>query len=339
MTAPLCDTSLAITYNDIIAARAAIKGCAVETPLLESQDLNRRTGGRIFLKAECLQIAGSFKFRGAYNRIANLSEDAVKRGVVGWSSGNHAQGLAAAAQMRGSPAKIVMPSDAPGVKIENTKALGGDVVLYNRQTESREEIGRALATELGATLVPSYDDPFIIAGQGTTGAEICDVAASRGAALDAVLVCCGGGGLTAGISVAVAALSPRTAVHTVEPAHYDDTARSLVAGERRANASDAPPSLCDALLAPTPGSLTFPILKKNVRSGLVVSEDEVGEAIRYAFTKLNLVLEPGGAVALAAVLSGKIDTTGKNIAVVLSGGNIDPALFASIIHPKTEEIR
>lgn len=338
MTAALSDTPLAIAYDDIIAACTAIKGHAVETPLLESRDLNQRTGGRIFLKAECLQIAGSFKFRGAYNRIANLSEDAVKRGVVGWSSGNHAQGLAAAAQIRGCPAKIVMPSDAPKIKIENTKALGGDVVPYNRQTESREEIGRALAAVLGATLVPSYDDPFIIAGQGTTGVEICDAAASRGVALDAVLVCCGGGGLTAGISVAVAALSPGTPVHTVEPAHYDDTARSLLVGERCVNSSDAPPSLCDALLAPTPGSLTFPILKKNVHSGLVVSVDEVCAAICYAFTKLKLVLEPGGAVALAAVLSGKIDTADKNIAVVLSGGNIDPALFAQIIHAKTEEV-
>ncbi|MDJ0945115.1 MAG: threonine/serine dehydratase [Kiloniellales bacterium] len=315
---------------EIEAAARRIAGKAVVTPLLESPALNARLGGRILLKPETLQRTGSFKFRGAYNKLSQLDETQRKAGVVAYSSGNHAQGVAAAAQLLGAPATIVMPSDAPGIKVANTKGYGAEVVPYARASEDRKAIAEAIATERGATLVPPYDDPDIIAGQGTCGLEICQQAEALGASLDAILVCCGGGGLTAGVGTAARALSPETEVYTVEPAGWDDTARSLAAGRRLAN-QDPPASLCDALLAMQPGALTFDVIRRVAAGGFAVTEDEVAEAVRYAFQTLKLVVEPGGAVTLAALLTGRYDVRDRCVAVTLSGGNIDPALMARLL--------
>lgn len=318
------------SLTEIEAAAGRLAGKAVITPLLESPALNARLGGRILIKPETLQRTGSFKFRGAYNRLSQLDEVQRKGGVVAYSSGNHAQGVAAAAELLGLPATIVMPSDAPEIKLANTRGYGAEVVTYARGREDRKAIAEAIATERGATIVPPYDDPDIIAGQGTTGLEICRQAEALGAGLDAVLVCCGGGGLTAGISTAVTALSPATEVYTVEPEGWDDTARSLASGGRLGN--EAPPSsLCDALLAPRPGELTFSINRKLVTAGLAVEESAVKSAMRYAFTTLKLVVEPGGAVTLAALLSGRFDAKGRCLAITLSGGNVDPALMSRIL--------
>jgi len=277
-----------------------------------------------------LQVSGSFKFRGAYNRIARLSDEERAAGVIAWSSGNHAQGVAAAARLEGVRARIVMPADAPAIKLENTRALGAEIITYDRYRESREAISYALAERDGGVIVPSYDDPWIIAGQGTAGLEIFEDAASQGVQLDALLICCGGGGLTAGCALAAEALSPATAIYCVEPEGYDDHARSLQSG-RREQADTSRPSLCDALLAPTPGAMTFPINRRLLSGAIVVSEDEVRTAMAYAFRVLKLVVEPGGAVALAALLAGKLGDGHGNVAVMLSGGNVDPALFAEVI--------
>ncbi len=315
---------------EIEAAARRLAGKAVVTPLLESPALNARLGGRILIKPETLQRTGSFKFRGAFNKISQLPDDQKAAGVVAYSSGNHAQGVAAAAQLLGLPARIVMPDDAPRIKRANTEAYGAEVIPYRRGSEDRAAIAEAIAQERGAAIVRPYDDPDIIAGQGTCGLEICHQAADLGAALDAVLVCCGGGGLTAGVSTAVAALSPQARVHTVEPAGWDDTARSLAAGHRLAN--EAPPaSFCDALLAMEPGVLTFEANRHQVAGGLAVEDEEVAEAIRFAFTTLKLVVEPGGAVALAALLAGRFDARDRCVAITLSGGNIDPELMARIL--------
>ena len=315
---------------EIEAAARRLAGKAVVTPLLESPALNARLGGRVLIKPETLQRTGSFKFRGAFNKISQLTADYGEAGVVAYSSGNHAQGVAAAAQLLGLPARIVMPDDAPEIKRANTEAYGAEVIPYRRGSEDRAAIAEAIAAERGAAIVRPYDDPDIIAGQGTCGLEICRQAAELGAELDAVLVCCGGGGLTAGVSTAVAALSPRTRVYTVEPAGWDDTARSLAAGRRLAN--EAPPaSFCDALLAMEPGVLTFEANRRQVAGGLAVSDAEVAEAIRFAFSTLKLVVEPGGAVALAALLAGHFDARDRCVAITLSGGNIDPQLMARIL--------
>jgi threonine dehydratase len=314
---------------DIAAIRAAadrIAGRAVMTPLLESPAVNARLGGRLLVKAEPLQRTGSFKFRGAYNTLAQLAPEQRRRGVVTWSSGNHAQGVAAAAQLLGLPALIVMPADAPAIKIANTRGYGAEVVLYDRIREVREEIGTRIAGERGATIVAPYDEPGVIAGQGTCGLEIAAQARAAGAALDAVLVCCGGGGLTAGIATALASEAPQTPVYLVEPAEFNDTGRSLAAGERLANAPGGA-SFCDALLAPTPGELTFAINRRLVKGALAVTDLEVARAMAVAFNDFKLVVEPGGAVALAAALSGKIEVKGRTIAVVASGGNVDQATF------------
>lgn len=321
---------MAATPEDVRAAAARIKPVAVRTPLLESQPLNEATGARILIKPECLQRTGSFKFRGAYNRLAQLSEPQRRAGIVAWSSGNHAQGVAAAAQLLDIPASIVMPSDAPAVKLEKTRGYGADIVPYDRRTQSREDIGRALAEERGAVLVPSFDDPDIIAGQGTTGWELFEQTAAIECELDAVLVCCGGGGLTAGIALVLAELSPRTEIFCVEPVDFDDHARSLKSGRRERNTGDAH-SICDALLVPQPGELTFAINGRLLAGGLTVTDDEVAHAMRYAFSNLKLVVEPGGAVALAAALAGKTDLAGKTVGVILSGGNVDPSLFARVV--------
>lgn len=319
----------AITVADIEAAAGRLEGIAVRTPLIYSSFLNEIAGGRVFLKLESLQVTGSFKIRGAYNLMSQLSQAQRRNGVVAWSSGNHAQGVAAAGSMLGIATKIVMPQDAPAAKIENTRRLGGEPVLYDRYSGNREEIAHKIAAKQGSELVPSYDHPHILAGQGTVGLELIDQCAEQGVNPDQVLICCGGGGLSSGSAIAIKARSPGTAVHTVEPAGFDDTARSLLSGKRERNDPSAR-SICDALQTESPGVLTFSYLQKLAAVGLVVTDDEVRSAMRFAFRQLKLVVEPGGSVALAAVLSGKIKTRDRTTVVVLSGGNVDTHLFASI---------
>ena len=319
------------TIADIEDAARALSGRHVVTPLLESPLLNDRLGGRLLVKAEPLQRTGSFKFRGAFNRIRKIAPDRRSSGVVAYSSGNHAQGVAAAAHMLGLAATIVMPADAPAIKRRNTEAWGARVVPYDRHRENREAIAGELAAATGAALVKPYDDPDIIAGQGTIGLEIAarlDVLDIRP---DAVLVPCGGGGLSAGIATALADRLPGIPVHPVEPAEFDDTGRSLAAGKRIAN-PEGRRSICDALLAPTPGALTFEVNRRLLSKGLTADDRQVRRAMAAAFETLKLVVEPGGAVALAAVLSGQIDVAGRTVVVVASGGNVDAATFATALH-------
>jgi len=319
------------TYADIEIAARRIKDLIVETPLIQCRDLNERTGGRLFIKPENLQRTGSFKLRGASNKIgALLAEKQPPRHVVAFSSGNHAQGVAAAAQTAGLASTIVMPADAPAIKIANTRSYGAEVVFYDRYREDREAITAGIVRERGAALVRPFDDPCIIAGQGTIGREVFNQLAEICCAADVLLSPCGGGGLVSGIALAMAELSPKTKVLAVEPAGFDDTARSLQAHSRQKNAPDAK-SVCDALLAPTPGELTFSLNDRLLAGGLSVTDDEALAAMDYAFRTLKLVAEPGGAVALAAALSGKIDLKGKTAVIVISGGNVDPAMFARAI--------
>ena len=323
-------TDLAITIDDIHSAATQIRGAAVYTPLLENAALNRLAGRRVLIKFDGAQNTGSFKFRGAYNRLSRIAAEDRGAGVVAWSSGNHAQGVAAAARLLGMPAAIVMPADAPRIKIENTRALGAQILPYDRLTQSREEIATALAQERGAVLVPSFDDPFIIAGQGTVGLEILDQARAMDAAISQLVCTCGGGGLIAGIATAIKATAPTVAIYAAEPAAFDDTARSLVSGQRETVAAGAS-SICDALLAPSPGALTFPINHALLSGGLSVTDDEVRAAMRFAFETLKLVAEPGGSVALAALLHGKVPHDDAPLALVISGANVDPADYAAIL--------
>lgn len=318
------------TLADIEAAADRIAGHIVATPLFENDALNALTGARILLKAEVLQHTGSFKFRGAYNRVSQFTPEQKKAGIVAWSSGNHALAVSAVAAKLGVQATILMPSDAPRAKVEGARALGGNVRLYDRKTESREAIGAEIAGRTGAVIVPPYDDPYVITGQGTVGLEMVRQARAQGLELDAVLGNCSGGGLISGIASAVKALSPATAVYAVEPAEFDDTARSLAAGERLKNPAGRE-SICDALQVAIPGEITFPIMQQTLAGGLAVTDDEVRDAIRFGYKALKLVLEPGGAAALAAVLSGKLDVAGKTVGVVLSGGNVDPENYAAWI--------
>ncbi|MCV0415162.1 MAG: threonine/serine dehydratase [Brevundimonas sp.] len=314
------------SYEGVLDAARRIEGVAVRTPLVESPALNERIGGRVLMKAETLQRAGAFKFRGAYNRISRLDQDERRRGVVAFSSGNHAQGVAAAARLVGTPAIIVMPADSPAVKVEGVRSFGGEVRFYDRWSESREAIGAGIAAQRGSVLVPPFDDPFVIEGQGTTALELLDQADGT---IDQLLCGASGGGLMAGINLVMAERSPQTDVVVVEPEAFDDTARSLAAGERVGH-PQGPPSICDALMAPMPGELTFPI-NRRCAGALTVSDAEVAEAVAFAFRHLKLVVEPGGAVSLAALLAGKIEAKDRVTAVVLSGGNVDPGLFAAII--------
>ena len=323
------------TFADVEDAARRIRGVAVRTPLVESPALNARVGGRVLLKAENLQMAGAFKFRGAYNRISRLTPAQIAAGVVAYSSGNHAQAVSAAARMVGAKALIVMPADSPQVKIDGVRAFGGEVRLYDRYSESREDIAAGIARERGAVLVPPFDDPFVIAGQGTAGLEIIEEAEARGATIDQLLCGASGGGLMAGINLAFEARSPATEVWAVEPALYDDTARSLAAGARVTH-PPAPGTICDALMTPMPGELTFPINQRRLKGALGVTDAEAAAAVRYAWSTLKLVVEPGGAVSLAAILAGKIETRDRTTAVVLSGGNIDAALFSAIIEDRFE---
>ena len=324
------------TPADVRAAAERLAGHAVETPLLRADVLDEQIGGRLLLKAEPLQRTGSFKFRGACNRLLQLDEGASAGGVVAYSSGNHAQAVAAAAKLVGVPAVIVMPRDAPAVKIAGTRRHGAEVVLYDRASEAREALGKRIAAERGAALVKPYDDFHVIAGQGTVGNEIVGQCGALGCRPDAVVVPAGGGGLMAGTSLAIADAWPDTDLHTAEPEGYDDHAMSFERGERVGLAGPGPASLCDALFAPKPGALTFPINVDRVRSGLVVSDDEVRAAMRAAFLHLKLVVEPGGAVALAAILAGKVATAGRTVVVVLSGGNVDPGIFRAVLDQDDE---
>jgi threonine dehydratase len=318
------------TYDDILAARERLSGLAVRTPLIEHPALNERTQGRVLLKAETLQRVGAFKFRGAYNKIVQLDRRHYPGGVVACSSGNHAQGVAAAARICGLDSLLVMPADAPRLKVARTQAFGGRVRSYDREREDRDAIAEALCAERKAAFVPPFDDPDVIAGQGTVGLEIMEQAAAMGATVDAVLAPCSGGGLVSGISIAVKRAAPATEVYSVEPAGFDDLARSLKSGRRERN-SQLAGSICDALLAPMPGRIPFAIALENLAGGLSVSDEEVRSAIRFAFEELKLVVEPGGAAALAAVLSSKLPVEGRTVACVLSGGNVDPELFGEII--------
>lgn len=314
------------TFADVQAAARRLEGVTIRTPLLENERVNRKLGGRLFLKAECLQRTGSFKLRGAYNFLASMGEADRAKGVVGWSSGNHAQGLAEAARLLGVKATIVMPADAPALKVANTRASGAEIVLYDRVKDSREEIGQGIAARTGATIVPPYDHPWILTGQGTAGLEIAEQAKALGVTLDAVAAPCSGGGLATGVALGVKGLSPTTSVHAGEPAGFDDLARSLSTGTKQKN-EKLSGSICDALLAPTPGDVTFPLAQKVLGAGLVVTDDEVLDAMELAFREFKLVVEPGGAVALAAALTGKLPVKGRAVAVVCSGGNVDHATF------------
>jgi threonine dehydratase len=316
--------------EDIKEADIRIRPYAVETPLLEWASLNEMAGGRVLCKAETLQRTGSFKFRGAYNRVSSVGRAAFPGGVVACSSGNHAQGVGEAARLCGLGAVIVMPSDAPLFKIERTSRTGADAVFYNRETEDREAIARDLCKELKADLVLPYDDPYVIAGQGTVGLEIVRQANNLGTGISAVLAPASGGGLIAGIALAVQHNFPNAEIYTAEPKGFDDHRRSLASGKREEN-SRLSGSICDALMAPQPGELAFAINKDRLAGGFAVSGAEVREAMAYAFREMKLVLEPSGAVALAAILSGAFQARGRTVAVVLSGGNVDPDFFAAII--------
>ena len=315
------------TAADIRAARERIKGIAVYTPLLESPFLNELVGGRLLIKAEPLQRTGSFKFRGAYNKICQIPEADRARGVVAFSSGNHAQGVAHAAQISGIKATIVMPADAPAMKLANTRAYGAEVVTYDRYNEDREKVAAGVLERTGGTLVKPFDAAETIAGQGTIGYEIAEQCAEQDAAPDQVIVCCGGGGLIAGVSTAISDVLPGVPVYSAEPAGFDDTARSLVSGSREEN-DPANRSVCDALLAEMPGKITFAINSRTLSGGLVVTDEEAFRAMRLAFERLKLVIEPGGAVALASALSGRVETAGKTTVVVASGGNVDAEMFS-----------
>lgn len=320
------DPAILPTFEDVKAAAERLAGIARRTPLLAGTPLDELTGGRVLLKVESLQRTGSFKIRGAYNRLVQLGPDERAAGVVAYSSGNHAQGVACAAAMLGIRATIVMPADAPRAKLEGTRALGAEIVLYDRDRDSRETIATNLALERGATLVPAFDDPHVIAGQGTVGLELMQQARDLDATPDQVLIGCSGGSLASGSALAIRELSPTTEVLCVEPAGFDDTRRSLEAGRRMSNAKGAR-SICDALMSPSPGVLTFALMRELLAGGISVTDAEVQVAMAWGFRHLRLVIEPGGAVALAALLAGKVPTHGRTTAIVISGGNVDPATF------------
>ena len=310
----------------IEAANARLGGRARRTPLLSSPFLDEIAGRRLFVKAECLQHSGSFKFRGGWSAVSGLDPVVRNKGVIAFSSGNHAQGVALAARMHGVPAVIVMPSDAPKLKIDNTRAFGAEVVLYDREREDRDEIGGRLSKERGLTLVRPFDEPLVIAGQGTTGLEIAVQAAEEDIGSAEVLVPCGGGGLTSGIALALEARSPSLKVRPCEPEGFDDTTRSLASGRIERNATLLG-SICDAIITPQPGNITFPIMQRLCGPGIAVTDKQAMDAVALAFTRLKIVIEPGGAVALAAALFHGSQIAGNAVIVVASGGNVDGHVF------------
>ena len=308
-----------VTRDDVERASGRILGLVEKTPLIES-GVN---GAKVWLKCECLQTGGAFKLRGATNRLLQLTDEQRKRGVVAFSSGNHARGVAIAARRLGIKALIVMPSNAPAVKVEGTRAEGAEIIFYDRRTENREAIAAKLSDETGATVVPSFDDPMIVAGQGTVGLEIAE---QLGGQPSRVVVPCGGGGLAAGIALAL----PDAKIFIVEPEGWDDMARSLEGGEIVPVEADAPDTYCDALQTPKVSPITFGILRQRDAKALSVTDEEAFEAVRFAWMDHGLTVEPGGAVALAAAMSGKADVDDRTV-IMLSGGNIDPALHARIV--------
>ncbi|MGB7259552.1 MAG: threonine/serine dehydratase [Pseudolabrys sp.] len=326
----LMKTAKLPTGADVDVAAKRLFGVAVRTPLINAPVLDERLGARVFLKAEILQRTGSFKFRGAYNKLSTIPQDRREAGVVAYSSGNHAQGVAAAAKLLGMRATIVMPSDAPKAKCERTAALGAEIVFYDRDTEDRSAIARGIAEKRGATLVPPFDDPMIIAGQGTIGSEIVEDLAALGLKPEIVVVGASGGGLAAGVALGVKQRVPAAKFYTAEPEGFDDTARSFKTGKRESN-ERLSGTICDALMTVTPGELTFPINRKLIGEGVSASDADVARAMAYAFRELKLVVEPGGAIGLAALLAGKIATKGKVVVGVLSGGNVDADTFAKLV--------
>ena len=313
-------------FSDVEDAARRIAGEAVRTPLLENDALNERLGGRVLIKPECLQRTGSFKFRGAYNRMSRIAPEAREKGVVAFSSGNHAQGVALAARLLGIPATIVMPSDAPKIKSDGVRRLGGKVVEFNRETEDREAVSAEIVDRTGATLVPSYDDPYIIAGQGTAGLETAQDLQARGIVPDQFVCCAGGGGLIAGCGLAMKHFFADCDLLAAEPEGFDDHRRSLMAGERVANARKTG-SLQDAIITQIPGKLTFQLNRKQLSGAVTASDADTLEAIAFIWKHLKLVAEPGGATAFASLLNGQADTRGRTTIVLITGGNVDPDVF------------
>lgn len=316
-----------MNFEMITAAANRIKGHARITPMLTSPFLDDIAGRQVLIKAECLQHTGSFKFRGAWSAVSALTDNTLKTGVIAYSSGNHAQGVAMAAAKHGAPAVIIMPADAPRMKIDNTRALGAEVILYDRENEDRDALGTQIASERGLTLIRPYDEPQVVAGQGTTGLEIATQAAELGITKADVMVCCGGGGLTSGIALALAETAQNMRVRPAEPQGFDDVTRSLVSGQIERNAMMGG-SICDAIVTPQPGDLTFPILKDHCGPGVVVTDDECLRAMAHAFARLKIVVEPGGAAALAAALFHPDQFDGDAVIAITTGGNVDPAQFA-----------
>ncbi len=314
----------------IVAARARLRGHARRTPLLSSPFIDELAGRRVFVKAECLQHTGSFKFRGGWSAVSALDPAVRSRGVIAFSSGNHAQGVALAAKLHGVPSVIIMPSDAPKLKIANTRALGAEVVLYDRATQDRDAIGAELSAARKLTLIKPFDEPQVIAGQGTTGLEIAEQAEEEGVKSAEVLVPCGGGGLSSGIALALEASAPAFRVRPCEPEDFDDTTRSLASGNIERNKAMTG-SICDAIITPQPGNITFPILQRLAGAGIVVTDEEALRAMAIAFTRLKIVVEPGGAVALAAALFHGDQLEEDNIVVITSGGNVDADIFAAAL--------
>jgi len=317
-------------HADILEASDRLAGHAVVTPLLRNDRLDAETGARLFVKAECLQRTGSFKFRGAFNRISRLTDEEKARGILAYSSGNHAQGVAAAAKLNGTTAKILMPADAPRAKVDGVLFWGGEVVTYDRGTQSREEMGLAIAKEEGRLIVPPYDDPFVIAGQGTAGLEASRQLEAIGETPDIVVCCAGGGGLIAGVGLAMREVFPEIEIWAAEPEGFDDHKRSLASGRRESNLR-LTGSICDAIITPTPGELTWALNSTQLTGGAAISDDEALDAVAAAWRHLKIVVEPGGAAALAAVLSGKIDIAGKTVCILATGGNVDRAVFESAL--------
>jgi len=323
----ILDMNAAPTAMDVEIAARRIGSFVARTPLLISDVLNKISGGQVFLKAECMQHTGSFKLRGAINKMQNLSINDRRNGVIAWSSGNHAQAVAVAARQTGTSAKIVMPTDAPTIKIDGTRAHGAEIIFYDRATEDREAIAQQIAKEDGRVIIPSYDDPEIIAGQGTVGLELIDQAYELGVTLQDIIVPVSGGGLLAGIGLAVKSRQPNTKLYSVEPDGFDDHRQSLESGQREVNPKLAG-SLCDALLAPTPGFLTWPINQIQLDGGYAITEKQALSAMAFAHTYLNLKLEPSGALPLAAIITRVHSCQGRSVALVLSGGNVDIEIFA-----------
>ncbi len=325
-----------VTLQDVSKAALALCGVVSRTPLLENADVNKSIGGRLLIKAECAQRTGAFKIRGAYNCIRQLTDAERVAGVITYSSGNHAQGVALAAQLLGTTALIVMPSDVPSAKVAATRSLGAEITTFERDSENSDEVVERLRKQTGRTIVPPSANPHVLAGAGTVAVEVLEQARDLGANLDAVLVPCGGGGLTASTAVVMRASSPKTQVYSVEPELFDDTRRSLIAGERVANPKGQR-TICDAIMTPIPNDVTFPINLDLLEGALVASDDEVRKAMRFAFDHYKLVVEPGAAVGIAAVLSSRIEIRNKVITTIVTGGNIDPARFCMLLNGEMKQ--